>query len=56
MQNKNTSKNANTGEKDPCLFCLYRWECAKGKERKVNDEISTEKCNEGRMGIHTSIL
>lgn len=44
MQNKNTSKNANTGEKDPCLFCLYRWECAKEKETKDG----TRKCKKSR--------
>lgn len=44
MQNKNTSKNANTGEKDPCLFCLYRWECAKEKEIKDG----TRKCKKSR--------
>lgn len=56
MQNKNTSKNANTGEKDPCLFCLYRWECAKEKEIKENDEVSDSKCGKNKTGLSTSIL
>lgn len=56
MQNKNTSKNGNMSEKDPCLFCLYRWECAKEKERKVSDEIPIEKCSKGKLGIRASIL
>lgn len=55
MQNKNTSKNGNMSEKDPCLFCLYRWECAKEKERKVNNENSI-KCNRTQNGICTGIL
>lgn len=54
MQNKNTSKNGNMSEKDQCLFCLYRWECAKEKESKRSDEKC--RCNKVHKGIHTSNL